>query len=113
MRSAVRAVATVDAATEQLIAVLALAIGVFAALHAAAAVAGTQASHGRCRTLAIFVTLITDQAMLVTAVLPHASFVFDAFFETAIGERVTRKTRLAIGGGDAGHAAVPGRLAAG
>jgi hypothetical protein len=93
--------------------VLTRAVGVFEALHATATITRAQISQRRRLAFVIFVTLIANQPSLIATVLPFAIDVSTAPLQTAVGEGVTGKSRLAIGGGDARHAAVTDRLAAG
>ena len=110
-RRAIKSVSTVDAATGELVAKLVWAIRIFAALHAAAAVAGAQGPERRAATFAIFVTLVADEPVLITPVLALAVDVFAASFEAAIGERVAGITDVAVGSRHASDTAVTSGLA--
>jgi len=112
-RIAVAPVAALHAAPDELIAVLIGAVCIASAVHAAAAVGRAQRSKRGLGTLSVFVALITDPALLVTAmrvgwaVAPRLTSV-----ETATGERVTAESGHTIGAGQAGDAPVVLRITA-
>lgn len=106
-------IATLDAATAERVAVLAVAVLVGETSRAAAAIRRAVRPERRALAFAIFVAFVANASLLIAAVSSARTVTaFGANLEAAVGQRITGEARRAVLGGDALDAAMAIHVAA-